>query len=36
MRSWQRRTLGVLTALALIAATSQSADGFATLFTVGR
>ena len=39
MRSWpldfardkQRRTVGVLTALALIAATSQTTDGFATL-----
>jgi len=31
MRSWRRRILGALTAIALVAATSQTADGFATL-----
>ncbi len=31
MRSWHRRTLGLLSAAALVAATSQTADGFATL-----
>jgi hypothetical protein len=31
MKSWQRRALGLLTVVALVAATSQTANGFATL-----